>query len=215
MSLLLSSFRFFAVVLLAGALGSAGFAQVAPATSKLDDKNAIPYRITRGDVLSVAVFGEPDLTIGGKKVEARGVINLPLINEIRLVGMTVGEAKATIEKAYYEGRFLRNPEVTVSIEQYAQRIVIVNGKVGAPGRYELPPDQQWTLKDIISKANGLSDTAKGSDVRVQRTMPDGSIKIFEGLDVDSVLRGKAKAKSEAATFILQPDDIVYVPERII
>jgi hypothetical protein len=45
-------------------------------------------------------------------------------------------------------------------------------------------------------------------------MPDGSLKTFEHLDVASVIRGKDKAKLADANFQLEPDDLVYVPERI-
>lgn len=194
---------------------AAGQAQTAaPAGPKTDDAKIMPYRITRGDVLAIVVFGEPGLTIGGKKVEARGTINLTLIQDVRVAQLTVAEAKVAIENAYREGRFLRNPEVTVSIEQYAPRIVSISGKVNSPGQYPLPPEQPWTLKDLILKANGFAETARGTDVRVVRTMPDGSLKTFEHLDVESVMRGKDKAKLADANFLLEPDDLVYVPERI-
>jgi polysaccharide export outer membrane protein len=204
------------LALVASVFASASFAAQPPALApKPDDKANIPYRITRGDVLGVAVFGETDLTIGGKKVEPRGTINLSLINDIRVVGMTVGEAKAAIEAAYRDGRFLRNPEVTVTIEQYAQRTVIITGQVNQPARYELPPDQQWTLKDLVMRAGGFQETAKGTAVKVTRTMPDGSLKIYEDLDVESLLRGRGNtARNNAANFVLEPDDAVYVPTRL-
>src|ERR1043166_1475841 len=87
-------------------------AQTTAPGSRFDESKAVAYRINRNDVLGVMVFGEPDLTGGGKKVEARGTINMALIQEIRVVGMTVLEAQAAIEKAYRDGRFLRNPQVT-------------------------------------------------------------------------------------------------------
>src|SRR5262245_58706577 len=75
-----------------------------PATSpsaSSDDKKYIPYRIARGDRLAIAVFGEQDLTAGGKRVEATGAVaGLALIGEVRLVGLTIPEAQALIENAY-------------------------------------------------------------------------------------------------------------------
>lgn len=203
-------------------IAAAGFLPVAfsaqpptPVTPKFDESKALPYRITRGDILAISIFGETNLTIGGKKVENRGTINLNLIGDIRVTGMTLAEAKTAIENAYRDGRFLRAPEATVSIEQYAQRSVSIQGLVNQPARYELPPDQQLTLKELIIKAGGFKDTAKGSAVRVIRTLPDGTLKVFENLDVDSVIRGKSKARAEDANFLLEPDDSVYVPEKMI
>lgn len=189
-------------------------AQVPPPVTKIDEKNATPYRITRGDVLAVSVFGEPDLTSGGNKVEGRGTIALQLIKEIRVAGLTILEAQAAIENAYRDGRFLRDPQVKVTIESYAQRLVSIMGKVNQPAKYELPPDQPWTIRDLIIKAGGFTDTARGREVRVTRTMPDGSLKTFT-LDLQNTLLGKDKTSNPDAAFVLEPDDYVYVPERII
>ena len=183
-----------------------------PAAAK-PERKYVPYRITRGDRLSVALLGEPDLRGGGIRVEAMGTVNLPLIQNIRLVGLTIAEAQDAIAKAYREGRFLRNPQVTVSIEDYSPRTVHITGKVNVQGRQEIPADTEFTIKDLIGKAGGFSDTAKGTAVRVTRTMPDGSLKTFT-LDVDSALKGKDTSTAKDAAFVLEPDDTIYVPEKI-
>lgn len=205
-----------AVTLSLAALG----AQAAPATNlpglpKLDDKKVIPYRITRGDRLSVSVFNEADLTGGNHRVEARGTINLPLVGDVRVYGLTLSQAADTIENAYRDGRFLRDPQVTVTVEEYSARVVTVMGKVKYPGRVNLPPEQQWTIKDVITQVGGFDDTARGTDVRVTRTMPDGTVKVIH-LDVQSALLGKDRATTSIdASFVVEPDDSVYVPEKII
>ena len=65
-----------------------------PLPGKKSEKKHIPYRITRGDVLSVEVLasGEREFAAVGKRVEATGTINLLYIQEIRLVGLTIAEA---------------------------------------------------------------------------------------------------------------------------
>jgi len=188
-------------------------AQTAPAL-KAEEKKYIPYRIARGDYLSVAVFGEPDLTAGRKKVENSGTIALTLAGEVRVVGLTIVEAQAAIEHAYRDGRFLRNPQVTITIDESVPRTVSVSGKINIPGRHEMPTDTIWTLKDLIIKAGGLQETARGTRVRITRTMPDGTLRVFEK-DVESTLRGRSNANAADASFELEPDDIVYVPEKII
>jgi polysaccharide export outer membrane protein len=186
-----------------------------PGLPKLDDKKVVPYRITRGDRLSVAVFNEPDLTGGNHRVEARGTINLPLVGDVRIYGLTLSQAAATIESAYRDGRYLREPQVTVTVEEYSARVVTVMGKVKYPGRVNLPPEQQWTIKDVITQVGGFDDTARGTDVRVTRTMPDGTPKVFH-LDVQSALLGKDRATTSTdASFTVEPDDSIYVPEKII
>jgi polysaccharide biosynthesis/export protein len=179
-----------------------------------DDSKAPPYRIAHGDVVSVAVFGESDLVGGNKRVEPNGTINLPLIGDIRIASQTKLQAQTMIAKAYVDGRFLRDPKVTITIDIYAPRRVSIMGKINQPATYDLPADAEWTLKDLVLKAGGFGETAKGTAVRVTRTMPDGTIKTFE-FDIDSVIKGKKSAKSEDASFVLEPGDIIYVPEKII
>lgn len=189
-------------------------AQTPTVAKKPDEKDALPYRITHRDRLGVSVFGEPDLSSSGNMVEPRGTITLALINEIKVAGMTVLEAQAAIENAYKDQRFLRNPTVKVIVEEYAPRIVRITGKVVQQGARELPPDRPMTIKDLILAAGGFAETARGTDVRVTRTLPDGSIKTYH-LDVQSALLGKERASAADANFILEPDDIIYVPEKII
>lgn len=180
------------------------------------EKKYVPYRISRGDILSVEVLanGEREFSVGQKRVEATGTINLLYIQEIRLVGLTIAEAQEAIAHAYRDGRFIRNPVANLTVETYAPRVVRISGKVNSQATFELPPDQEMTIMELIFKANGFTDTAKGTAVKVTRTMPDGSLKVFI-LDVESAMKGKLKTPSGDAAFVLQPDDVVYVPERII
>jgi polysaccharide export outer membrane protein len=180
---------------------------------KIDEKAAQPYRITHGDRLAVSIYGE-DLTSGGNKVEARGTITLQLIGEIRVSGMTVVEAQTAIENAYRDKRFLRNPQAKITIEEYARRTVNVSGKVNSQGTRELPPDRPMTIKELILLCGGFQETAKGTDVRITRTLPDGSLQTYHK-DVQSALLGKDKASASDANFVLEPDDTVYVPEKMI
>ena len=184
-----------------------------PPPQKLE-KKYVPYKITRGDRLTISLLGEPDLRVGGVRVEAIGTVSLPLIKDIRLVGLTIAESQDAIASAYRTGRFLRDPQVNVTVEEYAPRTVIVSGKVNIQGRQEIPPDSEFTIKELIFKAGGFGDTARSSAVKVTRTLPDGTVKIFT-LDVESAIKGRSNATSKDADFVLEPDDTVYVPEKII
>jgi polysaccharide export outer membrane protein len=184
-----------------------------PPPQKLE-KKYVPYKITRGDRLTISLLGEPDLRVGGVRVEAIGTVSLPLVKEIRLVGLTIAEVQDAVAKAYREGRFLRDPQVTVTVEEYAPRSVIVSGKVNIQGRQEIPPDSEFTIKELIFKAGGFSDTARSKEVKVTRILPDGTLKVFT-LDVDSAIKGRVNATTKDAGFVMEPDDTVYVPEKII
>jgi polysaccharide export outer membrane protein len=95
------------------------------------------YNIRTTDKLRISVFQEDDLSTLCR-VDAKGTVNLPLVGEMRVYGKNLSEAERTIEAAYKDGRFLRNPEVTVAVEEYAPREVSIQGQVKNPGRYPLP-----------------------------------------------------------------------------
>src|ERR1019366_9067877 len=93
-------------------------AQVNPL--KPDSRKALLYTIAVTDSLQVSVFGEEDLS-RISRVDARGMINLALIGEVKVFGLTLHDAEQAIARAYREGRYLRNPQVTVTVEVYAVR----------------------------------------------------------------------------------------------
>jgi polysaccharide export outer membrane protein len=186
---------------------------IVPVLAQVADKKNYVHTLALADRVRIAVFQEDDLT-SLSRVDARGRVNLPLIGEIAIGGLTVVEAQAAIENAYKDGRFLRNPQVTVSVEEYAPREVSIQGRIRNAGRYTLPIESTFTVVELVTKAGGIDDIGKGSAVTVTRILPDGTRKVFT-VDVDSVIKGKKDSKSDDSTMLLQPGDIVYVPERLI
>jgi polysaccharide biosynthesis/export protein len=178
-----------------------------------NDKKSYIHTLALADRVRIAVYQEEDLT-SLTRIDARGRVNLPLIGEIAIGGLTVIEAQGAIENAYKDGRFLRNPQVTVSVEEYAPREVSIQGQIRNAGRYTLPIESTLTVVELVTKAGGITDIGKGSAVTVTRILPDGSRKVFT-VDVDSVIRGKKDTKTDDSALLLQPGDIVYIPERLI
>ena len=181
-------------------------------TGKVDKRNYI-HTLTMADRLRVAVYQEEDLTTL-VRVDARGHVNLPLLGEITIGGLTLVEAQTVIENAYKEGRYLRNPQVTINVEEYAVREVSISGQIRNGGRYPLPNESTYTVAELVTKAGGITDIGKGSAVTVTRILPNGTKKVFT-IDVDSIIKGKKGNKSDDDTFLLQAGDNVYVPERLI
>ena len=188
-------------------------AQAQTAEPAVDPRKALVYRIATNDSLRVGVFQEPDLDIIGR-VDMKGTVNLPLLGPIRIVGFTIPEAQLAIEDAYRNGRYLRNPQVTITVEVYAPREVSIQGQIKSPGRYVLPIEQTMTVLELVTKANGFTDTAKGTAVSVTRIHPDGRKEVFT-VDGESRINGKDRARSTDNSVNLLPGDIVYVPERLI
>jgi polysaccharide export outer membrane protein len=201
----------FRVLLVLSVLAAASLAH-GQSKSTGDKKNYI-HTLTLADRVRIAVYQEDDLA-SLTRIDARGRVNLPLIGEIGIGGLTVIEAQAAIENAYKDGRYLRNPQVTVSVEEYAPREVSIQGRIRNAGRYTLPIESTFTVVELVTKAGGIDDIGKGSAVSVTRILPDGTKKVFT-VDVDSIIKGKKNTKIDDTTLLLQPGDIVYVPEKLI
>jgi Periplasmic protein involved in polysaccharide export len=178
-----------------------------------EEKPGYVYRLSITDRIRVSIFQEDELT-DILRIDARGNINLKLVGALRVVGLTVPEAQSAIEQAYRDGRFLRNPQASVTIEDYALRDVAIEGQVKAPGRYVLPVESTYSIVELVTKAGGLTDIAKGSAVVITRTSPDGKRTTIT-VDVDALIRGRKSSNPNNSAVLLEPGDIVYVPERII
>lgn len=193
-------------------IGLGGPLSLLPAQSPASPA-AVTYTIALTDRLRVSVYQEEDLSVISR-VDAKGTVNLPLVGEIPVAGLTISAAQNVIEQAYRDGRYLRSPQVTINVEEYAPREISVQGQVRNPGRLSLPIESGMTVLEAITKSGGFTDTAKGTAVTITRVGTDGKKRVFT-IDVDSLIKGKDRANIEDNTLVLQPGDIVYVPERLI
>ncbi len=171
------------------------------------------YVLTNTDRIRISVFQEEDLSLIAR-IDSQGRINLPLVGEVAISGLKVGEAQRIIEAAYQEGRYLRSPRVSITVEEYAAREVSIQGQILTPGRYPLPIEASMTIIELVTRAGGFTDTAKGTSVRVTRILPDGTKKNFE-IDVDSLIKGRKGANVSDNSLVLEAGDIIFVPERLI
>lgn len=177
------------------------------------NSRAITYIIALTDRLRVSTFQEDNLTVISR-VDSKGRVNLPLVGPVEVVGMTIEQAELAVESGYRNQRFLRDPQVTIIVEEYAAREVIVQGEVVAPGRIPLPIESGMTVLDAITKAGGFTDLAKGERVTVTRNNSDGTKEVTT-IDVKSALSGKNTKTESLPSMLLLPDDIVYVPMRFL
>lgn len=143
--------------------GSAAYA-IVPAESAVAPK---PTPISSFDVLSVRVFGEPDLSIEDVQVGLAGTIQLPLIQEVPVAGLTASQARALIAQRLGE-RFIVDPQVTVTVKTSNAFNVTVEGSISDPGIY--PTTGSTALLDILAQANSPTPSAKLSQVIVFRTI---------------------------------------------
>lgn len=127
---------------------------------------ATPYRIGPFDKLTIAVFGVAELS-GDFQADAAGRISMPLIGEVEAAGQTPSELAATIERRL-KGNFVRDPQVTVNLEETTSQVYTVDGQVTQPGTY--PVVGNMSLMRAVANAKGASEYAKLDDVVVFRTV---------------------------------------------
>lgn len=188
-------------------------AQGPGSSPEANGKKPPPYRIIVSDKLGISVLGEDELTLASR-VDARGYVNLKLVGEINVYGLTLADAQKAIEAAYVLGRFLRSPDATVVIDEYAPRHVVIQGEVKNPSRYAMRPEAPMSIVELVSTAGGFTNSARGTKVKVTRKSLDGIRKVIE-VDVEILLKKKESAENDDVGFFLEPNDLVFVPERLI
>jgi polysaccharide export outer membrane protein len=112
--------------------------------------------IGAGDLVEMSVFDTPELS-GKLRVSNTGDVILPLVGTLHLQGLTAGEAQTLIRQKLIDGGFLKDPQVTVFISEYATQGVSVVGEVHKPGIY--PAFGTHHLLDYLSLAEGLTPLA--------------------------------------------------------
>ncbi len=125
-----------------------------------------PYRVGPLDKLAITVFGAPELS-GSFQADAAGRLSLPLTGQIDAAGKTPAELGALIGERL-RGNYVRNPQVTVNLEESTNQMFTVDGQVTQPGSY--PVVGSMSLMRAVAAAKGASEFARLDDVVVFRTV---------------------------------------------
>jgi len=121
------------------------------------------YELAAGDVITIRVFGEDDLSRDKIRLSDAGTIPYPALGEIRALGLTIGELERRITAGLKNG-YLVNPRVSVQIEEY--RPFYINGMVDKPGGYPYQPG--LTVLKASSLAGGFKERASFSKISIIR-----------------------------------------------
>ena len=176
----------------------------APQADALAQTPAGDYRMETlgpGDMVRVSVFRNPDLTTEAR-ISERGTIAFPLIGEVPVNGLSPTQAGTRIGDKLKQGKYVVNPEVTVSLMQVNSRQVSVLGNVNKPGRYPLD-SSTGKLTDLLALAGGIAPT--GSDQVTIVSTRDGKTTKTE---ID--LPGMIRAGDLARNVEVLPGDTIFV-----
>jgi polysaccharide export outer membrane protein len=159
------------------------------------------YLIGADDVLKITVYREEDMdrTV---RVSTDGYISFPLADNVKVEGLTVSELERAMAMELV--RYLKNPRVSVFIEEYAT--ITVSGQVEKPGSFSLKGG--LTAVEAISMAGGFTKIAAKNAVKIMR-LEEGKKKTILVRVADISKRG-----DKSKDIPLKRGDIVFVPESL-
>jgi polysaccharide export outer membrane protein len=149
-------------------------------------------------VLVIEVAGEPDLKRKVKVME-QGTIRLPYIDhDLRVAGLSEPQVTDLLRREFIS--ILKEPQVTIFIEEYHARMASIAGAVNKPMQVALT--RELRLYDLVSQAGGLTDKA-GNVLQLIHTQTENS---YETIDLRDLVRRPELNR------VLKDGDFVNVPE---
>jgi len=170
----------------------------------LDDKK----RLGRNDYVSFRVVEDRDNDSQHLRVNDSGDLEVPYIGLVPAEGKTCKELayriKAALEREYYY-----HATVILAVDRVSEKSrgrVYIYGSVKAQGPEELPPNEVFTVSKAVIRAGGFGDFANKRKVKVTRK---------NGHDFTVDLKRVIEEGHTEEDLVLEPDDQVYVPQRLI
>ena len=172
--------------------------------SVLDDKK----RLGSNDYVSFRVVEDRDEESQHLRVNDNGELEVPYVGLVPAKGRTCRELayaiKSALEKEYYY-----HATVILAIERVSEKSrgrIYVYGSVKGQGPQEIPADESYTVSKAIIRAGGFGDFANKRKVKVTRK---------NGQDFTIDLKRVIEEGRTDEDMVLQPDDQIYVPQRLI
>jgi polysaccharide export outer membrane protein len=126
---------------------------------------SVAYKIGPLDVLDVSVFKVPELA-SSAQVDVDGTINLPLLGDVTAAGKTTRQLERELVSKL-GSKYLKSPQVTVSVKEYNSQRVTIEGAVKTPGVH--PLKSNTTLLQIVAMSGGLADASDSTIVVFRQT----------------------------------------------
>ena len=170
----------------------------------LDDKK----RLGSNDFVSFRVVEDRDNDSQRLRVSDNGELEVPYIGPVPAQGKTCKELayniKAALEKEYYY-----HATVILALDRVSEKSrgkIYVYGSVKGQGPQEIPADESYTASKAVIRAGGFGDFANKRKVKVTRK---------NGQDFTVDLKRVIEEGHTDEDVVLQPDDQIYVPQRLI
>src|ERR1700730_10946451 len=175
----------------------------------------LSYVLGPDDLISIRILQAAELADKPIRIDLNGFIDLPFIGRVRAAGSTVELLKTELEARY--SSIIREPQVSVNVEEFRSQPVSVIGAVITPGVHQIRGKK--SLIEVLSMAGGLRQDA-GNTVKLTRRMEWGRIPLPSATDDASAkfsiatldLKSLMDAKDPAVKILVKPDDVISVPK---
>jgi polysaccharide export outer membrane protein len=161
------------------------------------------YAIGPKDLLEIRVLELPELS-ADRRVSESGTIDLPMVGEIPVAGMTATQVREKVE-ALLVAKYVNRASVIVNVKEFNNKPVSVLGAVTRPGSLSI--SGRWTLVKAISAAGGLTDRA-GRRIIVLRRADNG---LSDTLEISS--QDLFQSSTAVWNIPILPGDVINVVPR--
>ena len=172
--------------------------------SVLDDKK----RLGSNDYVSFRVVEDRDNDSQRLRVNDNGELEVPYVGLVPAQGRTCKELAYNI-KSLLEREYYYHATVILAVDRVSEKSrgrIYVYGSVRSQGPQEIPPDESYTVSKAIIRSGGFGDFANKRKVKVTRK---------NGQDYTVDLKRVIEEGHTDEDLGLQPDDQIYVPQRLI
>jgi polysaccharide biosynthesis/export protein len=128
-----------------------------------------------------------------------GYVSPPLVPAIKVSGYTLAEATQELE-VYYADK-IPKAKVGLSLEQHSRPMIYLLGEVRKSGAHQIA--KPITIIEAIAMAGGYLNSAHTENIIVVRRRQDRVV--ARRLNLGSAIT------ASSAPFLLEPDDVVFVP----
>jgi polysaccharide biosynthesis/export protein len=172
------------------------------------------YVLGPDDQIAIRILEAPEIAEKPVRIEPDGYIELPLVGRLRASGLTATELKDALTAKLRT--YIREPKVTITVEEFRSQPVSVIGAVNSPGIHQLRGRK--SLVEVLSMAGGLRPDA-GYNVKITRQLEWGRIDLPNAVTdasgrfsvAELSLKSIMEARNPDANILAKPNDVISVP----
>jgi protein involved in polysaccharide export with SLBB domain len=194
--------RSFSTIVFVGLACLAGCATSPRPTATVSEASLPEDRVGIDDTFDVRVYGEADLT-GTFRIATDGTVDYPLAGRLHVAGLRTGEIQQLLVDKLKD-RYLKDPQVVVTIKDRNSQKISVLGQVARPGQVVYYPNM--TIVDAIANAGGFTGIAAKNSVNLRREV-SGNIQT-RTYPVADISEGRSP------NILVLPGDVLVVDERV-